>query len=79
MVEADIIDGKIGEVGSYDVEFKGGKLVAKVGALVSVAGVQADLVVSLDAAVVLDAIAKAIPGTIDDTLLGILKAALVGK
>jgi hypothetical protein len=25
-MEKDILDGKIGEVGSYDLEFKGGKL-----------------------------------------------------
>ena len=30
-MEKDIVDGQIGEIGSYDVEFKEGKLVAKIG------------------------------------------------
>lgn len=74
-METDIVDGKIGTVGEYDVEFKGGKLVAKVTAKPT-AGVSAGVVVEIEADAVLDAIAKAIPGTIDDAVLNIAKAAL---
>ncbi len=76
-MEADIAEGMIGEVAAYDLEFKGGKLVAKLKAEVSFgsAGVE----VSLDAGAVMDALAKAIPGTIDDAIIGVAKGALLGK
>jgi len=78
-MEADILDGKIGAVGGYDLEFKGGKLafvvdVAAPGGLVS-----GKLGIAVDAEAVLDAISKAIPGTIDDALLSVVKAALLLK
>jgi hypothetical protein len=79
MVEADLVDGKIGDVGSYDVEFKGGKLVAKAGvAHDPAAGVslKADVSIEIGAAAVLDALAKAIPGTFDDALISLAKGAL---
>jgi hypothetical protein len=75
-MEADIAQGQVGKVGQYDVEFKGGKLVAKIDAKPA-DGVAAGVFVEVDAAVVLDALAKAIPGTIDDALLGVAKAALL--
>jgi hypothetical protein len=77
-MEKDIVDGKIGNVGSYDVEFKDGKLKAQVAASPA-EGVSAGAFIEIDAAMVLDALAKAIPGTIDDALLGVAKAALLGK
>lgn len=78
-MEADILDGKIGAVGGYDLEFKEGKLtfvvdVAAPGGLVS-----GKLGLGLDAGAVLDAIAKAIPGTIDDAIISVAKAALLSK
>lgn len=73
-MEKDILDGKIGAVGAYDLEFKGGKLSFKVG--VAYEGMSADLVLALDSDAVLDAIAKAIPGQIDDTIFNVVKAAL---
>ena len=79
MVDVDLLDGKIGEVGAYDVEFKGGKLVAKAGvAHDAAAGVslKADVSIEINAAVVLDALAKAIPGTFDDALISLAKNAL---
>lgn len=68
-MEKDIIDGKIGEVGAYDVEFKGGKLVAKAGVFKEpVAGVvvKADVSMEVGARAVLEALKKAIPGQVDD-------------
>lgn len=75
-MEKDLAQGPIGTVGSYDVEFKEGKLTAKVSAKVE-AGVEGGAFISLDASLILDALAKAIPGQIDDALLGILKGALL--
>lgn len=79
MVEADILDGKIGNVGGYDLEFKDGKLsfvvdIAAPGGLIS-----GKLGVALDAAAVIDALTKAIPGQIDDAVLNLIKAALLAK
>lgn len=73
-MEKDIVDGKIGTVGAYDLEFKGGKLSFKVG--VAFEGMSADVVLAIDSDGVLDALAKAIPGQIDDTILSVVKAAL---
>lgn len=74
-MEKDIVDGKFGEVGQYDIEFKGGYLQAKVGAKTEF-GVEADLVIKVGADAVIDAIAKAIPGQVDDAILGVIKQAL---
>jgi hypothetical protein len=73
-MEKDIVAGQIGAVGAYDLEFKGGKLSLKVG--VQHSGVGADVVIWLESDAVLDALAKAIPGQLDDALLGMLKGAL---
>jgi hypothetical protein len=75
-MEADILDGKIGNVGAYDLEFKGGKLSFKIGASTDVGSV--DVVVSVGAHQVLEAIKKAIPGEIDNTIIDILKKAILG-
>lgn len=78
-MEAELAQGKLGDVGAYDVAFKDGKLVASAMAS-AVNGVglalSADVKVEIGAEAVLDALAKAIPGTIDDALLGVIKAAL---
>jgi hypothetical protein len=73
-MEKDIVDGKIGEVGAYDLEFKNGKLSFKVSALKS--GVSVSALVEAEADAVIDAMAKAIPGQIDDAVFGLIKAAL---
>ena len=73
-MEKDLVDGKLGELGQYDVEFKGGKLRGEL--KVAKLGLSAGVVVEIDADQVLDALAKAIPGTIDDAVLGLAKAAL---
>jgi len=74
-MEKDIIDGKLGAVGSYDIEFKGGKLVARVSAAAPF-GLEAGILLSLDSDAVLDAIARAIPGSIDDAVVNVIKGAL---
>ncbi|HTL13061.1 MAG TPA: hypothetical protein VL588_11260 [Bdellovibrionota bacterium] len=63
----DIVEGKVGAVGEYDVKFEDGKLVADVG--VGKFGVSAQVGVAIEAAAVFAAIKKAIPGTIDDLVL----------
>lgn len=79
MDNKEIAKGKIGEVGEYDVEFKDGKLVAI--AAVSkeaTAGValKADVSIEISARAVLEALKKAIPGTIDDAVLELAAKAL---
>jgi hypothetical protein len=74
-MEKDIIDGNLGDKGSYDVEFKGGKLVAKVSYSV-IDGVKGSAEIEVGADAVLEALKKAIPGEIDDALLNVLKAGL---
>lgn len=76
MSEKEIVQGPLGSVGKYDVSFSGGKLVATVSAAEGPAGINVSLV--LDAGQVLDAIAKAIPGTFDDAIISVAKAALLG-
>lgn len=71
-MEVDILDGKIGNVGEYDLEFKDKKLVFKVG----VKGGMVENTTSVDAKLVLAALKKAIPGTVDDALIGALEAGL---
>jgi len=76
-MEKEIVEGNIGSVGKYDVEFKGGCLcvLVEAGLPYGSAGLQ----VKVGAEAVLDAIAKAIPGQIDDAVIGVIKAALLGK
>lgn len=78
-MEKDLAEGKIGDAGSYDVEFKDGKLVAKVGlAKDAVPGVSVhgDLSVEVSARAVIEALKKAIPGVIDDAVLELAAKAL---
>lgn len=73
-MEKDIVDGAIGKVGKYDLEFKEGELrfVLEVGQF----GLGAGVKVAIKADAVLDAIAKAIPGQVDDAIFAVLKQAL---
>lgn len=74
-MEKDLAKGPIGSVGSYDVSFKGGKLL--VSASVSLPPSEnASLQIEVDANKVLDALAAAVPGKLDDMLIGLIKAAL---
>ena len=76
-MEADILDGKIGEAGAYDVEFKGGKLLAKVD--VGSGPFTGKVELAIDAGKVMDELKKAIPGQIDDAVIDLIKAALIGS
>lgn len=73
-MEGQIAEGKIGAVGKYDVEFKGGSLVLEIAAEAGPGSV--GLKVEVSSAQVIDAIEKAIPGQLDDMVLELLKAAL---
>lgn len=75
IMEKDIADGNIGTIGKYDLEFKGGFLQVKVTAAPGL-GIEADLVVKVSSDALLDAIAKAIPGQVDDAIISVLKTAL---
>lgn len=75
-MEKDIVEGNIGSVGQYDLEFKGGKLCLSVSAQAGPG--EMGLSIKVDAAKVVDALAKAIPGQVDDAIFGVFKAALLG-
>ena len=74
-MEKDIVDGKLGALGAYDLEFKEGCLKFT---LIAAApfGVEGEIAVKIKADNILDAIAKAIPGQVDDAVFGLIKAAL---
>lgn len=76
-MEGELLQGNLGSVGKYDVAFKEGGLVAEVKADMGPAN--ASVMIKLDAAKVIDALAAAIPGTVDDAVFGLIKAALLGK
>lgn len=78
----ELANGKVGEVASYDLKLENGDLIATGSASVKVEGIEvgsASIVLKIEGAAVLDVIAKAIPGTLDDAILGIAKAALLKK
>lgn len=75
-MEADLVSGPIGNVGSYDLAVKESKLSFKLDAKVAGDAVEAGIVVSVSIVAVIDAIAKAIPGQVDDAIFAVLKAAL---
>lgn len=74
-MEKDIIDGKIGTVGSYDIEFKGGYLSGSIEAGAPF-GLSGKFEIKIGADAVITAIEKAIPGQIDDAILELLKSLL---
>lgn len=76
-MESHIVGGKIGEKAAYSVDFKSGQLVAELN--MDEGFFKGGLVVKLDAGMVLDAIAKAVPGQIDDAVIAIIKGALLPK
>ena len=78
MEEKELVHGKLGEAGDYDLTLtKEGNLCVVLKA--AVGPMKAGVTLELDSAEVLDVIAKAIPGTLDDAILGAAKAALTGK
>lgn len=79
MEDKEFIQGKIGSVGTYDVEFRAGKFIARVDVsheATEGVGVSADVELSIDAGKVIDAIARAIPGHFDDAVLELAKKLL---
>lgn len=74
-MEAVIVKGPVADVGDYSVEFKGGKLLVKVDVSLP-PGESASLLVSVDSDKVLDAIALAVPGKLDDALIALIKLGL---
>lgn len=80
MIDKDIAEGKLGAIGSYDVEIKDSKLIAKVDANHDLG--KAGVLVELDAAKIWDKyvdMAKAkIPGQIDDLIFDTVRVALFG-
>ncbi len=74
-MQGDLASGPVGSSGNYDVAFKNGQLVASVAAQLP-PGESVSLVVSLDSDKVLDAIAAAIPGNIDNAIISVIKLAL---
>lgn len=76
-IDTVIAQGNVGTVGSYEVEFKAGKL--NVTGVINESPVAVNVALSLDAGAVLDALARAIPGTIDDSIIAVIKAALIGS
>ena len=73
-MEKDIVDGSIGQVGHYDVEFKDNKLTGMVDFASN--GVSGKLAISIDAIVIADALKKKISGTVDDVIIDIIMKAL---
>jgi hypothetical protein len=81
MGNGELVHGNVGTVGTYDVEFRQGKLIARVDVhheATEGLGVSADVEVSLDAGKVIDALEHAIPGQLDDAVLELLRKVLVG-
>lgn len=73
----ELVEGQLGSVGSYDLEFQDGNLTVSLKA--DVGPLKAGLTLVLDSAQLMDAVAKAIPGTVDDAVIGVIKAALLKK
>lgn len=73
-MEGEIAQGALGSAGKYDIEFKEGALVIEVTASVEMGS--ASLVIKVPAAKVLDAIAAAIPGKMDDAVIALVKSGL---
>lgn len=77
----DIVEGKIGEAGKYELDLVDGKLMAKVDA--ASGPVKGSAALELDGLAVYDLIVgkvqAAIPGKIDDAIFAMGRAALFGK
>lgn len=76
-MEKELATGDLAQGVSYKVEIKEGKINLELNASASVMG--AHICLALDSAALIDAISAAIPGKIDDAILGVLKSALLEK
>ncbi len=70
----DLANGALGPSGKYDLQFADKHLVITVE--YDAQGMTGALTIKVDASVLLDELSKAIPGTIDDSVLSLIKAAL---
>lgn len=69
------IEGKLGQVGSYSVDLVDQKV--KVSMKYDGPGIDAEVAVYLEAAYFMDMLAQAIPGQVDDAILGAIKKVLL--
>lgn len=74
MEEKDLVEGNIGSVGKYDVKFAEGKLVVEASAAIAVGDVGVSI--KIGAKQVLEALKKAVPGTVDDVAFDLIEKAL---
>lgn len=70
----ELMEGAIGSIGHYDVEFKDGKLVAQASA--SAEGIDAQMSMSISGKSILDGIAKKIGGPIPEAVAEFLEMSL---
>lgn len=73
MDDKDLAQGNVGSVGKYDVAVKGNQLVVELDANAAIGSAGVNVKVGIGP--VLDALAKAIPGTFDDAIIKLAKAA----
>lgn len=72
----DILEKQISPEAKASVVISGGKL--SLSAVLDTEGVGASVSVSIDTGYFFDELAKKIPGTLDDAILGMLKTAVAG-
>ena len=73
----ELVNEKLGEVGNFKAEIGNkGILSVELDGAYAKAGLTAGVVVKLDSSIILDLIAKAIPGAVDDAIIAVMKQAL---
>ncbi len=72
-----LIEGPLGEVGNFVLEWKDNALVFTLG--VKVGPLKSSVVTEVNSVEVFEEIAKAIPGTIDDVVIDLVKSVLLKK
>lgn len=77
MEDKVLVSGSIGTLGTYQLEWKSACLMMTV--QIKLGPVKTAHSVEVDSMEAFDEIAKAIPGTIDDAVIGVIKAALAAK
>lgn len=73
-MEKDLVQGNIGNAGKYDLAFKDGMLVLSIEENDALGSSKIER--SIGARAVLEALKKAIPGTLDDAFINMVEAAL---
>lgn len=67
-MEGEIVGGSIGSAVKYKVEFKGGALLVEIDAPAGISNVT-----KIPALAVLEALKAAVPGTLDDAVIGVIE------